>query len=97
MAADRAAVEHAIAQELEDAGPDGLTIRAAVDRLWTDFADHYAHRPSFRKALYDVLTAMVAAGAARAEGLGKRGQEARYYPHDPASLPAEEVRRAASQ
>lgn len=79
QAPDRDALEHAVAQELDDAAAVGLTVRDVVDRLWADFADHYAHRASLRKAAYEVLAGFVEAGTAHGEGIGKRGQGARYY------------------
>lgn len=90
---DRRALEHAVAQELDDAGDAGLTVADAVDRLWTDFADHYAHRASLRKAIYEVLSTRVEDGTARGAGVGKSGQGARYY----AAAIEEGARRAASQ
>lgn len=94
-APDRDGLEHAVVQELDDAGAAGLAIKDAVDRLWADFADHYAHRASLRKAIYDVLTTLVKAGTVRSSG-AKRGAGARYYDAT-AAAPEEGARLAASQ
>jgi aryl-alcohol dehydrogenase-like predicted oxidoreductase len=82
--------------ELDDAADHGLTVRDAVDRLWTDYADHYAHQPSLRKAIYEVLGSLIEAGRARGEGLAKRGQGARYYTTERATPAESEAPRALS-